>query len=114
MGRWFPFRGKKSLLLLLVLLTLAGTGWWQRTSLLAWYYVRGLAGAGDDTRPSWVARVAILDSAAVPALLACLSHEDPRACDNAAAGLVHLLQQWGNTDPRALQCAERMAAGFPN
>jgi HEAT repeats len=112
MGRWVPFRGKKSLLFMLLLLMLTGVGWWQRTPLLAWYYVRGLAGAGDDTRPIWVQRIARLDSAAVPALLACLRRDDPRACGNAEAALISLVRQWGNRDPRALQCAEQATAGF--
>src|SRR5262245_8108791 len=90
----FPFRGRKTLLALVVLLALAAGAWWQRTPLLAWYTVRCLAAAAEADRATWVERVARLDTAAVPSLLACLSRGDARACDNVLAALTCLVQGW--------------------
>jgi hypothetical protein len=111
MGRFFPFRGKKSFVLI-VLLALAGLGWWQRTPFLAWYYVHGLTSAGDDERERWVERAANLDTAALPNLFACLSRDDPRACVNAEAVLVRLVKEWGNNDSRTLLFAEQLGERF--
>jgi HEAT repeat protein len=112
MARWFPFRGKRSFLVLLLVATLVAVGWWQRTHLLAWYYVGGLAGAADGERETWITRVMRLDAGAVPALLACLDRDNARACGNAEAALVHLVRQWGPGDPRTLHCAEQVADRF--
>jgi len=113
MGRLNPFRGKHLLLLLSLLLVLAGIGWWQRTPVLAWYYVRGLSGASEVDRETWVTRVTGLDSAAVPALLACLRRDNPQACANAQTVLVHLVARWGACDARALELADKMTESFP-
>jgi hypothetical protein len=96
-----------------LLLVLVGFGWWQRGPLLAWYYARGLASASDTDRDVWIERLCSLDSAALPSLLACLRRENPQACANARAALVHLIDAWGNADPRCLGLAEQMAEGFP-
>ena len=113
MGRIFPFRVKHFLLLLSLLIVLAGIGWWQRTPLLAWYYVRGLSGAENEDRETWVTRVVGLDSAAVPALLACLRRDNPQACGNVQAALVHLVAHWGSSDPRTQELAEKVTESFP-
>jgi len=106
------FRGK-SILFLSLLFALAGVGWWQRPPLLAWYYVRGLAGAGDDDRETWVTRVCGLDTAALPSLLACLRRDNSQACANAESALVRLAESWGNGEARLLGLAELVAEGFP-
>src|SRR5262249_47025893 len=72
MRRFFPC-GRKTLAALAVLLVLAAGAWWQRTPLLAWYSLRGLAAADEAGRAAWAARVARLDGAAVPGLLDLLA-----------------------------------------
>ncbi len=105
--------GKRFFIPVSFLLIVAGFGWWQRGPLLAWYYVHGLASATDAEREVWVERACSLDSAVVPSLLACLRRENPAACNATRAALVHLVERWGNTDPRAQSLAEQMAGGFP-
>jgi HEAT repeat protein len=101
------------LFILAVLLTLAGLGWWQRTPLLAWYCVRGLASAEEEQRQTWIARVCSLDAAAVPSLVACLHRENPQACANVQLALASLLDTWGSGDARTLALAEQISQGFP-
>jgi hypothetical protein len=113
MARSLPAAGKTLLAIVSLVLGLAGFGWWQRAPLLAWYYVRGLSGAGDTEREMWVQRVCSLDSEAVPSLLACLRRDNPPACANTRAAVVHLVEAWGNADPRSLSMAEQMAEALP-
>jgi hypothetical protein len=97
------------------LFVLAGIGvlaaalWWQRTPLLTWYYLRGLAAAEEADQDRWVERVAGLDAAAVPALLDLLDCRDAAVCANARAALACLVQRWGSDDPRSVSLADRLA-----
>jgi hypothetical protein len=112
MARRFSFfRGKKLVFGLLVLLAPAALACWYWTPLRSWYYLRGLASAGED-REVWVQRVASLDTQAVPGLLALLGRDDPQSCFNAQAALDCLIRRWGNTDPRALDLAEQLEQAF--
>jgi hypothetical protein len=108
------FRGKKFLagLLLLALLAGAGVAWLERVPLRAWFYVRGLARAGESDRARWVGRVASLGEPAVPGLLGCLGQADPAVCANARAGLARLGADWGPDDPRTADLAGRLGRGF--
>jgi hypothetical protein len=114
MRRRFAVGGRKFLLggLLAVLLAAGGVVWWQRTPLLAWYYVRGLARAAEGERDTWIERVAQLDDAALPGLLACLRRDDAQGCANARLALAHLAARWGTDDPRRAALADRLAEGF--
>jgi HEAT repeat protein len=105
--------GKRFLLIVSLFLALAAFGWWQRAPLLAWYYVRGLAGAREAERDQWVERVCGLDRAVLPSLLTRLRRDNAPACENTGAALVHLVTSWGNADPRALMLAEQMTEEFP-
>src|SRR5438874_1369216 len=51
---------RKLLIALAVVALFGGITWWQRTPLLAWYYVRQLAAADDAERDTWARRVADL------------------------------------------------------
>jgi hypothetical protein len=113
MGRGLFLRGRSLAFLLLGLATVAGLGWWQRTPLLTWYYVRGLVAAEENERQTWLERVSALDSAAVPSLAACLRREDAQACANAQAALGSLLESWGYADPRSLALLDQVAEAFP-
>src|SRR5262245_25094564 len=99
--RRLAFLGTKKGLLLAaaaLVLTLAGLAWLNRTPLLTWYYLRGLADAGEADREKWVERLAGLDGAAVPGLLAFLQEGSPMVCGNAGAALARLFKRWGAED----------------
>jgi hypothetical protein len=101
-------------LVLALLLGGAGLAWTERATLLAWYCVRGLAHAGEGDRGRWVARVAGLGEAAVPALLDCLERPDDAVCANARAGLARLAGDWGTADTRTVGLAVQAAHRFPH
>jgi hypothetical protein len=106
-------RGKKLVAagLLVVLLIGAGVGWMERVRLQSWYYLRGLAKAGEADRERWIERVAGLGEPAVEGLLDGLTGDD-RACRNAAAALDHLARTWGSSDPRTADLVTREAHLF--
>jgi hypothetical protein len=109
------FSGFRLVLLVLVVLLLAGglAAWVERRPLLAWVCVQGLARAGAADRDAWAERVAALDDAVVPGLLACLGRADAQACDNARAALARLAERWGKDDPRRNTLAAQLAGAFP-
>ncbi len=95
-----------------VVLVVASAGFWLgREPLLSWYYLRGLAQANETDRDQWAERVAVLDRAALPALLDLLARDEP-ACANARAGLTALLHRWGAADARGEELARRLAERF--
>jgi hypothetical protein len=97
-----------------LLLAGAGIAWVERTALLAWFCVRGLARANESHRACWVERVACLGEAAVPGLLDCLARPDPSVCGNAREGLARLVAGWGGSDARSVALALRLARAFPH
>lgn len=92
---------KKAWFAMLLVAALAPLAYWQRTPVLTWYYVRELSGAYQENREECARRVASLDEAAVPRLLAGLRNPDALVCGNMSYALVLLGQRWGVTDPRA-------------
>src|SRR5205807_7293618 len=108
--------GNKRSWVILVLVTLivaAGIGWLEREPLQAWFYLRGLARADEANRAAWVKRVASLEGAAMPGLVALLGQDDARACANAEATLTVLYDRWNADDPRRHDLTRRLADGFP-
>jgi hypothetical protein len=99
-------------LALLALGVAGGVAWMERASLRAWYVLRGLRGAGDHDRATWVQRVADLGELAVDGLVDCLSSGDQQACRNAVAALDHLARTWGASDARTGDLACRLACAF--
>jgi hypothetical protein len=95
-----------------LLLFLGGVAFRERTALLSWYYVRGLAKADESNQAVWVERVASLGEDAVPNLLNCLTDADPTTCRNARAALARLSQQWGLGDSRTVALAMRCGRDF--
>jgi hypothetical protein len=91
---------------------LVGVAFWQRTPVLTWYYLRELATADEDSRPTWVERVASLDDAVVPGLLDHLENPDPTVCVNAECALAALVSRWGAEDVRTLELAGAMQERF--
>jgi hypothetical protein len=106
--RWYFLVG------LVVLLVGGGVGWIERTPLLSWIYVRGLARADEGSQAVWVGRVAGLDGAPLPGLVELLSQDDARVCGNAQAALCALSARWNADDPRRHELARRLADGFPH
>src|SRR5262245_7346056 len=92
--------GRKWPVPLLVLLTLAGVAWLNRTPLLTWYYLRQLTAAAPAERETWAERVAGLGEAALPGLLEHLTRGDAQVCANAEAALAQLARRWGLADAR--------------
>ncbi len=104
---------RKKLLCGVLLLAVVGAAvWWQRTPLLSWYYVRGLADAPETERALWVERVASLDVAAVAPTVALLRQPDARVCANATVALVELVRRWGPADPRTAAISEELTRLF--
>jgi hypothetical protein len=114
MRQLFAVRRRKLVIGAVLALALAGAAlaWLERTPLLAWYYVRCLAQADESERDTWVERVAQLDEAAVPGLLACFRRDDARACGNARLALLRLAARWGQEDPRTAHLADQLTEGF--
>ncbi|MCC6417393.1 MAG: hypothetical protein IT429_04010 [Gemmataceae bacterium] len=111
MGLGF-FRRKGWVCALVVAVGLGAAGWLNRTALLSWYYLRGLAGAADGDRATWVERVAGLDEEAIPGLLAHLASADARICANCEAALSCLVRRWGAGDGRSVRVLEQLTGRF--
>jgi hypothetical protein len=82
--------------------------WWLYTPAVTWYFLRELADADDETRATWVGRVAALDTVAVPGLLDRLESQDPTVCTNVQAALAALVRRWGADDPRTHALVDEM------
>jgi hypothetical protein len=107
-----PGNRKKLVVAALLLACVAAAVWWQRTPLLSWYYLRGLAEANEQDRARWVERVASLDAAAVPGTIALLRQPDARVCANAEAALAELVHRWGAADPRTAELSAELTNLF--
>lgn len=107
------YRKVLTVVALFVVLVCSALAWWQREELQAWYYLRGLATASEADREAWAERVAALDDAAVPGLLACLAGGDATSCSNAAPALEKLGERWNPEDARRGVLAGRLAEAYP-
>lgn len=112
--RRFFIKGRWWLVTLLLLAALAGGAWHFRTELTCWYYLHNLASASPDDRADWIERLAALDDAAVPGLLAQLRSANTQTCANAEAALSFLVRQWPPADARTLAVAQGLRDGFAN
>jgi HEAT repeat protein len=96
-----------------VLVVLAALAWWQRDSLLAWYYVQGLIRADDSDREQWIERIIQADSASTPELVHCLERQDAQVCGNGQIALARLWEQWPAEDARRTELPALLADAFP-
>jgi hypothetical protein len=103
---------KKWTIVLVLAALAAGAAWWQKTPLLAWYYVRGLTETDAAGRDTWANRVAGLDVAVLPRLLDCLEDTAGPACASVTAGLLRLAERWEVDDGRTLDLAEELQQRF--
>jgi hypothetical protein len=94
---------------LALLLGGAAIAWTERSALLSWLFVRGLARANDGNRDRWVERVAGLGDEVVPELLGLLGDNRPSACANAGAALTRLTSEGSSAEPRRFALAGRFA-----
>jgi hypothetical protein len=94
------------------ILVVVAVAWWQRETFLAWWHVRQLTGAGEAEREACALRVADLDQAALPRLIAALRQDDETACGNVQAALDVLARRWGPEDARAGAMLERLRREF--
>jgi len=113
MERRLSFRGKAILLGMGLSIALAFSAWTGRAALLRWYYLRGLARAGEADRQLWVQRVEGLDASALPGLIDCLGRSEPLVCANAQAALKRLVAVWDKSDSRCSDLSEKLAAASP-
>ena len=106
-------RGRKVAVAIFLALFLGGAGiaWTERSTLLCWLFVHGLARANDANRDRWVERVAGLGDVVVPELVEILSDQRPVACGNARAAMLRMTCD-GPTEPRRFQLATRLARGW--
>jgi hypothetical protein len=103
---------KKWTLTLALVAVVASAVCWQRTPILAWYYVRGLIASDPASRDTWADRVAGLDAVVVPRLLNCLDSASSPACENVTAGLLKLTERWDVEDERTLALVEELRQRF--
>jgi hypothetical protein len=111
-GRGIGGRKFLGALMLVFVLGCAGVAWMERTTLLSWFYIRGLARAAESDRAGWVEKVANLGETALPGLLDCLTQSDAQVCGNARAALERLTQCWGCGDPRTRELALKLSREF--
>jgi hypothetical protein len=95
-----------------VLMLLFVVLWWQRAPLLAWYSVHRLVSVPDGAQRAWVERVAELDLAAVPQLIASLRSANRQICGRAQEGLSAIVRSWGPGDSRRAHLAGCLADRF--
>jgi HEAT repeat protein len=110
--RVFSWCGKRWLIALVGLVILGGVAWLNRTPLLTWYGLRGLAAASEQDRESWAEWVAGLDEAALPGLLDLLARDDPQTCANAEAALSQLTRRWGQANERTARLTGLLGERF--
>jgi hypothetical protein len=104
---WFLFAGG------LLLVGGVAAAWVEWVPIQAWVSVQALAQAGEADRDAWAERVAGLDEAAVPGLIACLGRGDRRVCANAEPALRRVADRWTGDDPRRAALAGSLAEAFP-
>jgi HEAT repeat protein len=107
-------RGRKvaGAIFLALLLGGAGIAWMERSALLSWVFVHGLARANDVNRDRWVERVAGLGDAVVPELVDMLGDSRSSACDNARAAIVRMTSDGPSVEARRFLLASRFARGW--
>ncbi len=105
-------RGKYILLALLTITALGGLGFWQRGPLVAWWHVRALVRADDDTREGRVRAFAPLGEDAIGPLLTALQSDDESTCRNLEFGLRATAHEWNASEPRTLRTMEAVRDRF--
>ena len=95
-----------------ILLAAGGLLFWQHKPILAWYYVRQLAGAYPENRDGWANRAAALEEAALPRLLDGMHDADAMVCANMQYAIFLMAKKWGLNDPRTLDLVEQMHLRF--
>lgn len=87
--------------------------WHERTAIRVWYTWRQLNRAEEKAFPAWRDRLAQFEEAALPRLVAALSHNDARGCGNARAVLVAIAQRLQPDAERRSRWLKDPIAAFP-
>jgi hypothetical protein len=99
-------------LALLVVLAAAFLTWIERDQWWGRYAVYRLTRSDEAGRDLWIERVIEREAVGLPALVACLTQDDTRACSNAQAALERLAVRWPADDERRAKLTDQLADGF--
>ncbi|MCI0643073.1 MAG: HEAT repeat domain-containing protein [Gemmataceae bacterium] len=105
-------RRKKAIVGLVLAALLAGAAWWHKNNVLAWYYVNRLISADERSQEAWVKRVASLQDAALPRLLAAWGNDNPAACQAVEHAMSELFRSWNATDSRCVLLLASFSENF--
>ncbi len=105
-------RSKRVVVLILFLASALGVGFWQRHTILAWWYVRQLSHATEASREACISRVLSVEGAALPRLLDALSTSAETPCRNVETGLIAIAQRQQPQDPAAARLLESLRDRF--
>lgn len=100
-------------LVLVLLAATAGLAWWQRTPLAAWYAVHGLGNAPEADCEGWEERVACLDAAALPRVVALLRQGNAGLCERAGRVLARVAERRAGDEAAVADLCQQLAEAFP-
>jgi HEAT repeat protein len=112
MRRLLTLGWKARWLVLILVVGIGVAGWVQRGSILTRYYLERLARCAEGDEDAWVGRIATLDNAATPGLLAALRKDDAKVTSRVERCLGRLMQRWGPSDPRTVGVVVQSAKDF--
>jgi hypothetical protein len=105
---------KKFLAVFVVLLACTTVAWWQRPTLLGWYYFHQLSQATEKDREIWVNQLIALDVQAQSQALRCLMNPDPQGCQIGEMILTGLVNRWPIQDGRSQDLLEQLLRQYPS
>jgi hypothetical protein len=105
---------KRFLLLgVLPLLLLGGIfAWFERDTLLTYWYLHKLENARGDEALGWAEKLARFEERIIPDVVGLLSQDDADVCANARTALVCLGNRWGHGDPRCMELMNQAIKEF--
>lgn len=87
---------------------------WQQTAWRSWYYAHQLSSAHPEKRMDSAAKLEHLGITGAQAVVNLFQSPRERACQNAAFALEHILNHWGNSDPRYEAALQYLAETCPS
>lgn len=91
-------------------LAVAVIGWSQRSAVITWYTLRGLARADEQSRQGWTERVSRIEPAPVQTILSYLQTGDAHVCGNMRAGLLQIVENSGGREDRCERLSSQLAS----
>jgi hypothetical protein len=92
---------------------LCAFAWTNRTSITAWYAIRGLTNSAPAERGDWMAMIQALDPPPIGQLVSGWRSSDAGICENLRHGLTYLVQSWTSDNPYRVALAIELTAQFP-